>query len=119
MSVIFLAALGGLVVAVVVKYADNVLKGFAASSSIVLSCLVSNLVFRDSQLNIAFVLGAVMVIGSAYVYSYKPPETPTVPSAGESCKKKHTHTQSHPFYKMVKSGLHLFSMACDGSSWCH
>ena len=81
MAVIFLAALGGLVVAVVVKYADNVLKGFAASASIVLSCIVSNFVFKDSQLNAAFVIGAIIVIGSAYTYSYKPPESPTVLSA--------------------------------------
>lgn len=37
-AVILLQAIGGLVVAVVVKYADNILKGFAASFSIVTSC---------------------------------------------------------------------------------
>jgi UDP-sugar transporter A1/2/3 len=36
--VTILQAIGGLVVAVVVKYADNILKGFAASFSIVTSC---------------------------------------------------------------------------------
>lgn len=36
-----LQAIGGLVVAVVVKYADNILKGFAASFSIVSSCTLS------------------------------------------------------------------------------
>lgn len=34
-------AFGGLVVAAVVKYADNILKGFATSVSIVVSSLVS------------------------------------------------------------------------------
>lgn len=71
--VILLAALGGLVVAVVVKYADNVLKGFAASASIVLSCVVSNLVFHDSSMSLAFGVGATIVCGSAYAYSYTPP----------------------------------------------
>lgn len=36
-----LNSLGGLVVAMVVKYADNVIKGFATSVSIVLTALVS------------------------------------------------------------------------------
>lgn len=38
---ILLNSLGGLVVAMVVKYADNVIKGFATSVSIVLTALVS------------------------------------------------------------------------------
>ena len=37
----YLQAFGGLVVAAVVKYADNILKGFATSVSIVVSSLVS------------------------------------------------------------------------------
>lgn len=37
-----LNSLGGLVVAMVVKYADNVVKGFATSVSIVLTALVSS-----------------------------------------------------------------------------
>lgn len=36
-----LNSLGGLVVAMVVKYADNVIKGFATSVSIVLTAIVS------------------------------------------------------------------------------
>ena len=38
---LYLQAFGGLVVAAVVKYADNILKGFATSVSIVVSSLVS------------------------------------------------------------------------------
>ena len=36
--VVFANAVGGLIVALVVKYADNILKGFASSISIVLRC---------------------------------------------------------------------------------
>merc|ERR1712129_189734 len=39
--VVIIQAIGGLIVAVVVKYADNVLKGFATSFSIILSCIIS------------------------------------------------------------------------------
>lgn len=38
---VMLNSLGGLVVAMAVKYADNVIKGFATSISIVLTALVS------------------------------------------------------------------------------
>ena len=40
-------ALGGLIVAAVMKYADNILKGFAAALSIILSSLTSYLLLND------------------------------------------------------------------------
>uniref|UniRef100_A0A671Q5T5 UDP-N-acetylglucosamine transporter-like n=1 Tax=Sinocyclocheilus anshuiensis TaxID=1608454 RepID=A0A671Q5T5_9TELE len=40
-TVVALQALGGLVIAAVIKYADNILKGFATSISIILSTLIS------------------------------------------------------------------------------
>ncbi len=43
---IIIKAFGGLIVAIVVKYADNILKGFATSISIVLSCIVSIFLFN-------------------------------------------------------------------------
>ena len=71
--VIMLQAVGGLVVAVVVKYADNILKGFAASFSIVTSCVVSYLFF-DFRFTLLFVAGAFLVNLSMYLYSL--PSTP-------------------------------------------
>lgn len=56
--VILLQAIGGLVVAVVVKYADNILKGFAASFSIVTSTILC-ILFLDFHLTWQFVVGAV------------------------------------------------------------
>ena len=38
--VVLLQAGGGLIVAMVVKYADNILKGFATSLAIVIACVV-------------------------------------------------------------------------------
>jgi solute carrier family 35 (UDP-sugar transporter), member A1/2/3 len=59
---------GGLIVALVVKHADNILKGFATSSAIVLSCIVSMLFF-DFQLTFLFALGSSLVIFSIFLYS--------------------------------------------------
>ncbi len=66
-AVILLQALGGLVVAVVVKYADNILKGFAASFSIITSCIISYF-FLDFQPSTAFVMGSILVLSSSYIY---------------------------------------------------
>lgn len=87
--VIFLAATGGLVVAVVVKYADNVLKGFAASAAIVLSCVISSMFFQDSTISATFALGAAIVCGSAYTYSYTPPLLSAPSTIADKEKEKH------------------------------
>lgn len=65
--VIFMQAFGGLLVAVVVKYADNILKGFATSFSIIISCVVSVYLF-DFHINGQFLLGAVLVIAAVLLY---------------------------------------------------
>lgn len=44
---LFPQALGGLVIAAVIKYADNILKGFATSLSIILSTLISYFWLQD------------------------------------------------------------------------
>lgn len=56
----------------VVKYADNVLKGFATSFSVVVSCLVSAHTLEHAHLSGTFLLGASVVVGSALVYSLYP-----------------------------------------------
>jgi UDP-sugar transporter A1/2/3 len=73
--VILLQALGGLVVAVVVKYADNILKGFAASFSIITAIALSYALFHDFDPDIIFTAGAILVNVSMYVYSYVPQKT--------------------------------------------
>lgn len=72
LSVIVLQAAGGLIVALVVKYADNVLKGFATSISILLSALVSWKYFHDVEINAGFVIGSAIVLSSVYLYGYTP-----------------------------------------------
>ncbi|EDO34874.1 predicted protein [Nematostella vectensis] len=70
-SVICMQAFGGLLVAVVVKYADNILKGFATSFSIVLSCIVSIYLFAFHA-SLQFVVGAALVCTAIYLYSTPP-----------------------------------------------
>ncbi|KAI9345059.1 nucleotide-sugar transporter-domain-containing protein [Pilaira anomala] len=66
-TVIGIQAFGGLVVALVVKYADNILKGFATSISIILSSIISVWLFNFS-VSISFLLGATFVIYATYLY---------------------------------------------------
>ena len=75
--VIALQSLGGLLVAVVVKYADNILKGFATSLAIVISCVVS-VYFFNFQLSFQFVIGAAFVMMSIYLYGKYIPPPPLV-----------------------------------------
>ncbi|KAF9188491.1 hypothetical protein BGZ49_003942 [Haplosporangium sp. Z 27] len=60
-------ALGGLLVAIVVKYADNILKGFATSLSIIISGMIS-VYFFDFEPSIQFQLGTLVVILATFLY---------------------------------------------------
>lgn len=60
-------ALGGLLVALVVKYADNILKGFATSISIILSGIIS-FCLLDFQPSWLFLTGTAIVISATFLY---------------------------------------------------
>ncbi|GAA5816557.1 hypothetical protein MFLAVUS_010087 [Mucor flavus] len=60
-------ALGGLLVAIVVKYADNILKGFATSLSIIVSGVISIYLFGFQPSGV-FIVGAFIVMSSSYLY---------------------------------------------------
>lgn len=77
-GVIVVQAAGGLVVAVVVKYADNILKSFATAISIVASCFLSA-IFFGFRPNRAFVFGVVLVCTSVFMYSRPAPNPGTLP----------------------------------------
>ena len=59
---------GGILVAVVVRYADNVLKGFSTSIAILLTSSIS-LLFLNEQLGNFGVLGAILVMISTVLFS--------------------------------------------------
>jgi UDP-sugar transporter A1/2/3 len=77
-GVVMVGALGGLVTAVVIKYADNILKGFATSLAIIMSCVVSIFLF-DFQLTTMFVAGVGLVFVAVYLYSRPDPSPATLP----------------------------------------
>ncbi|KAG6874215.1 hypothetical protein C0995_003761 [Termitomyces sp. Mi166 len=60
--------LGGLATAMVIKYSDNILKGFATSLSIVLSFLASVALFHF-KMTFTFVLGSGIVLVATWLYN--------------------------------------------------
>jgi len=67
-AVICLQAFGGLVVAATIKYADNILKGFATSISIIVSTLCSWFVMEDLQPGSLFLAGTSIVLSASLLY---------------------------------------------------
>ena len=79
-------AIGGLIVAVVVKYADNILKGFATSLSIIISCVVAIFLFGFT-ITVQFTVGAILVMLAIYQYSRpQPPPGPKLPTTVSDTK---------------------------------
>jgi len=73
-AVIFLQAVGGLVVAAVLKYADNLLKCFGNALSIVISCLMSAAFLQEFVPDGLFVIGTMLVLAATSLYSLGVPE---------------------------------------------
>ncbi len=71
-TIVVIQAIGGLVVAATIKYADNILKGFATSISILLSSMLSWLVLDDLRPSGFFLPGTILVLSSTFLYSYQP-----------------------------------------------
>ncbi|GAA5863321.1 hypothetical protein JCM1840_007486 [Sporobolomyces johnsonii] len=69
--VIFLQTVGGLLIAVAIKHADNVAKGFAMSISIVFTFLLSVILF-DFQLSLSSIIGGAVVVGSTILFEMGP-----------------------------------------------
>lgn len=70
-ATVWVQVLGGLVTAMVIKYSDNILKGFATSLSIVISFMASVALF-DFRMTITFVLGSAIVLIATWLYNQHP-----------------------------------------------
>lgn len=73
-TAIFFQAFGGIIVALCVKFADNIAKNFATSISILISFLAS-VYFFNFAVTMNFVLGSSVVIFATYLYAK--PDAPT------------------------------------------
>jgi solute carrier family 35 (UDP-sugar transporter), member A1/2/3 len=65
---VLLQSAGGLLVAAVMKYADNVLKGLATGVSVVVATTASIFLFA-TPITMQFAIGASLILGSAYYFS--------------------------------------------------
>ncbi|XP_029800585.1 CMP-sialic acid transporter isoform X2 [Suricata suricatta] len=84
--VIFLASVGGLYTSVVVKYTDNIMKGFSAAAAIVLSTIASVMLF-GLQITPTFALGTLLVCVSIYLYGLPRQDTTSI-QQGETASKE-------------------------------
>ena len=76
-AVVCMFAFGGLLVAIVIRFADNNLKNLAMALAIIVSCLASIPLFGFSP-NGVFGGGATLVIMSIFLYAWNPTaSTPT------------------------------------------
>merc|ERR1711918_193944 len=71
--VITINCLGGMLVAVVMKYAGNILRNFAQALAIVCGEIGSYFMF-DFEISMSFSMGSALVISSIFMYGYKPSE---------------------------------------------
>ncbi|EHK26819.1 uncharacterized protein TRIVIDRAFT_228909 [Trichoderma virens Gv29-8] len=67
-ATVVLQAAGGLLASLVIRDADNIIKNFATSISIILSFLVSVWVF-EFKVTLTFLLGTMLVLLATYMYS--------------------------------------------------
>ncbi|KAF2651304.1 nucleotide-sugar transporter [Lophiostoma macrostomum CBS 122681] len=67
-TAILFQAFGGVIVALVINYADNIAKNFATSISIIISCIASVFFFKF-VISASFLLGTSVVLYATYLYT--------------------------------------------------
>ena len=80
-ATVLIQVFGGLITALVIKYSDNIMKGFATSLSIILSFLASVVLF-DFHITTAFLFGATIVLTATWLYN-QPAKDSLTASTGE------------------------------------
>jgi len=102
-STVFIQVFGGLVTSLVIKYADNILKGFATSLSIIISCLASVALF-NFPLTFTFAVGASVVLAATWMYSQSGDvlhEGTSDCRPTEACQERGAHDPPHEGYVFV------------------
>jgi UDP-sugar transporter A1/2/3 len=93
-SVILTQAVGGMLVSLVVKHSNSVIKAFATSASIILTCIISALFLNEVKLGYKFVIGVIMVILATLGYGMKRPIVLPVTEQKLSLKPVRSHDSS-------------------------
>ena len=68
-------AFGSLVIAAVIKYADNILKGFATSITIILSSILFYFHLKHFEPGYLLIIESGFVIAATFLYGYVKPVT--------------------------------------------
>ena len=63
-------ALSGISVALVIKYAGNLIKRLASAVAIIVSTLISYFVLNDIKLTPQFVAGGCVVVAAVFLYNF-------------------------------------------------
>eukprot|EP01065_Artemidia_motanka_P020219 TRINITY_DN24206_c0_g1_i2.p1 TRINITY_DN24206_c0_g1~~TRINITY_DN24206_c0_g1_i2.p1 ORF type:complete len:352 (+),score=98.80 TRINITY_DN24206_c0_g1_i2:31-1086(+) len=85
-SVVAQQAFGGVLTAIVVKYADNVLKGFACGLAVLVTVVVS-WIFLSFRPTLQFAGGAVLVVGAVALYNVPSGQPPAPPDGPQQAAK--------------------------------
>ena len=90
--IVALQAGGGMLVAAVIKYADNVLKGMATGVSVATGTFFSMFLF-GTQLSVQFGIGSAMILVSVYYFSN---DLPAACTGGGAKNKDKLDTEMRP-----------------------
>merc|ERR1719384_2059211 len=71
---VFTLATGGLLVATVIKYADNILRQFSTAMSIIITSAVSAFILQEYEPDLLFALGTIIAISATFMYSLGLPQ---------------------------------------------
>ncbi|KDE07009.1 hypothetical protein MVLG_02744 [Microbotryum lychnidis-dioicae p1A1 Lamole] len=92
-AVVLIQVVGGLVTALVIKFSDNIMKGFATSLAIILSFIAGMILF-NFRVTPAFLVGTCIVVGATYLYNQPDPK-PRQPGAANNFPLAHVHSGSN------------------------
>ena len=96
-TVAIFQALTGLLVGLVIKYADASLKGFATSVAVVLATILSAFVF-NAHIDFFFFVGAGLVVFAVLTYTNNPP---SIATSNQESKRSGEGSRNHWIYYML------------------